>query len=155
MSIYARVVFIYLLSKCCPAVHFKTAGNDGVSMEEGACIRGTPAANVAELLGPGGVGRILLGRRRLPKEGLLDAVAAEIAVQRPQAVFWRLREVPAESLAAYVAARPQAGRPAVVLIYPLLAYPQLESQLPALPADVIVLGAQELCHQVPAVLRLH
>jgi|GEM_PF-4455571 len=74
---------------------------------KGDCIRGESAANIEELLGPIGVGRILLGRRRLPKEVLLDIVAAKIAVKWPSAVFWSVHGSSAGKLTDMLAVHPQ------------------------------------------------
>ncbi|MFA6641988.1 MAG: hypothetical protein WCQ63_03555 [Methanomethylophilus sp.] len=91
----------------------------------------------------------MLGRRRLGRTVLLDAVAAEIASAWPGIPLVQVRtgSVPLSDLVP-------AGGPAVFLIYSLDEYSDLEEQTAALPAGTVVLCGQELCHQVPAVFRL-
>ena len=61
-----------------------TAAGIGWVMEgERSCISGMPADSVRTLISPGGRGRILLGRRRVPKEELLAEVRDRIAQEAP------------------------------------------------------------------------
>ncbi len=119
-------------------------------MNGGSCIRGDSAANLTALMAPDGVGKIMLGQRRLGHAALLDAAAAELAAEQPGLKIYEIRG-PAASLREEVGTVP-AG--AVLLIYEPKQVPGLDEQAAALPPGTAVLCGQELCHQVPAVYRL-
>lgn len=109
------------------------------------CIRGDPAASVRELLSEGGVGKILLGRRRVPKERVMEETAERISSEFPDLALVR---VTTYSPALDMTSLP---RDPVILFY---SRELLSANEDVLPESVVALCAQELCHQVPAVFRI-
>ena len=114
-------------------------------MGGGICIRGEQAGNVSELLGPDGIGKVLLGARRVPQEELSRSVAGMISQLFPDMTVTEAEEgeLPV----------PKKGG-TVVMIPNIRSVPGIDEWISGLTDDTIVLCAQELCHQVPAVFRM-
>ncbi len=113
------------------------------------CIRGDSAANLGTLLSKEGIGKILLGKRRVPKEELISEVGRMISERYPDMTVLRVGDGFLPDIRSAV----PCGRTAV-LVYGPAWYPDTE-YLASLPEDTVVLLSQELCHQVPSVLRVH
>ncbi len=117
-----------------------------------SCIRGYASANVDSLLSEDGAGKMLLGERRVPKEELLDAVAALLEERFPGRPLLRVGDGFLPSIAEAVRS---SGGEGIILVYGPLFYGPEESYVGSLPDGIVVLCTQELCHQVPAVFRMH
>lgn len=117
-----------------------------------ACIRGHASANVNSLLSEDGRGRMLLGERRIPKEDLLDAVAAILAERFPDRPLYRVGD---GFLPSIREAASSSGGGGIVLVYGPRFYRSEGAYVDSLPDGIVVLCTQELCHQVPAVFRIH
>lgn len=113
------------------------------------CIRGDGAANLGTLLSEGGIRKILLGERRVPKEELIAEVGRMISEMHPDMAVLRIGDGFLPDIRSAV----PCGKSAI-LVYGPAWYPDAE-YLSSLPEDTVVLLAQELCHQVPSVLRVH
>ena len=110
----------------------------------GSCIRGEPAEGLKELFGPGGVGKCILGERRIPKEEALRQLYEISMDEFPEtANIWAGDGLPA------------VRGPCIVFVPDVRAYPDIDDWLLSLDDDVIVICAQEICHQVTAHFRMH
>ena len=120
--------------------------------EEVACIRGRASANVDELLSEEGRGKMLLGERRTPKEELLDTVAEMISERLPDIPVYKVGDGFLPDIRSAVSSG--EGHMAI-LVYGPRFYSSESEYVDSLPEDILVFCTQELCHQVPAVFRMH
>ena len=127
-----------------------TAAGIGWIMEgERSCISGMPADSVRTLISPGGRGRILLGRRRVPKEELLAEVRDRIAQEAPGLPTAMCgRGHPLEEVLD------GASGPLAVCVEDPACLLGEERFIASLDDSIMVLCCQELCHQVPVVFRV-
>lgn len=117
-----------------------------------ACIRGRASANVDELLSEEGRGKMLLGERRTPKEELLDTVAEMISERLPDIPVYKVGDGFLPDIRSAVSSG--EGHMAI-LVYGPRFYSSESEYVDSLPEDILVFCTQELCHQVPAVFRMH
>lgn len=97
-------------------------------------------------------GGILTGKRRLPRDSLMDDVADAAGRFYPGSKVIRVRGVPPEGLTAFLEKETEGDD--CVIIYSVADHPEWEDAARSAVKEVMrVYCGQDLCHQVPACFK--